>query len=166
MDDYLLPHLRQHAPWCVRRLCCLIAAYHLTCWPLPPCVLGAVELTEYSKELRYFCQACPYVYSIEKKVGAQPGIFQHLMAEWGCPVCVQITKKVTLQKKQVDDVLGGDDAWKNVAKADGALYRSGVWGCHGLLRWKWGLEAYDALPSSHRSPQSPQPRSWPTHPES
>ena len=28
----------------------------------------AVELTEYSKELRYFCQACPYVYKLEKKV--------------------------------------------------------------------------------------------------
>lgn len=32
---------------------------------------------------------------------------------------MQITKKVTLHKKAVDDVLGGEDAWKNVAKTDG-----------------------------------------------
>ena len=34
-------------------------------------------------------------------------------------ICVQITKKVPLQRKQVDDVLGGEEAWKNVAKTDG-----------------------------------------------
>mmetsp|Transcript_14589 Transcript_14589/g.42684 ORF Transcript_14589/g.42684 Transcript_14589/m.42684 type:complete len:110 (-) Transcript_14589:439-768(-) len=55
-----------------------------------------VELTEYSKELRYFCQACPYVYNIDKK----------------------ISKKAKLVVKEVDDVLGGDEAWKNVAKTD------------------------------------------------
>lgn len=33
------------------------------------CFCTAVELTEYSKELRYFCQCCPYVYNIDKKVG-------------------------------------------------------------------------------------------------
>lgn len=32
---------------------------------------------------------------------------------------LQITRTVALQKKAVDDVLGGDDAWKNVAKTDG-----------------------------------------------
>jgi len=31
-----------------------------------------------------------------------------------------VTKAAKLQRKQVDDVLGGDDAWKNVAKTDGA----------------------------------------------
>ncbi|KAG2482479.1 hypothetical protein HYH03_018586 [Edaphochlamys debaryana] len=55
-----------------------------------------VELTEYSKELRYFCQSCPYVYNIDKK----------------------ISKTAPLARKQVDDVLGGEDAWKNVAKTD------------------------------------------------
>ncbi len=60
-------------------------------------LLSAVELTDYSKELRYFCQACPYVYKIDKK----------------------ITKAAKLLRKQVDDVLGGDEAWKNVAKTDG-----------------------------------------------
>eukprot|EP00197_Chlamydomonas_leiostraca_P006996 CAMPEP_0202859956 /NCGR_PEP_ID=MMETSP1391-20130828/1865_1 /ASSEMBLY_ACC=CAM_ASM_000867 /TAXON_ID=1034604 /ORGANISM="Chlamydomonas leiostraca, Strain SAG 11-49" /LENGTH=99 /DNA_ID=CAMNT_0049539071 /DNA_START=169 /DNA_END=468 /DNA_ORIENTATION=+ len=55
-----------------------------------------VELTEGCKELRYFCQACPYIYLIDKK----------------------ITRTVGLAKKAVDDVLGGDDAWKNVAKTD------------------------------------------------
>jgi DNA-directed RNA polymerase III subunit RPC11 len=34
---------------------------------------------------------------------------------------LQISKKTPLKHKEVDDVLGGDDAWKNVAKTDGAL---------------------------------------------
>lgn len=34
---------------------------------------------------------------------------------------MQIEKKKTLHKKEVDDVLGGDEAWKNVAKTDGAM---------------------------------------------
>lgn len=28
-----------------------------------------VELTDFTKELRYCCQTCPYVYKITKKVG-------------------------------------------------------------------------------------------------
>jgi len=55
-----------------------------------------VELTDGSKDLRYFCQACPYVYTITSKV----------------------TKDAPLQKKEVDDVLGGADAWKNAPKTD------------------------------------------------
>lgn len=63
----------------------------------PMCAnLLLVELTQFSKDLRYFCQCCPYVYKIDRK----------------------ITKRVLLSKKQVDDVLGGEEAWKNVAKTD------------------------------------------------
>lgn len=55
-----------------------------------------VELTDFTKELRYCCQTCPYVYKITKK----------------------ITKHAKLEKKAVDDVLGGAEAWKNVQKTD------------------------------------------------
>lgn len=34
---------------------------------------------------------------------------------------MQITKHAKLEKKQVDDVLGGEEAWKNVQKTDGEL---------------------------------------------
>mmetsp|Transcript_19267 Transcript_19267/g.34832 ORF Transcript_19267/g.34832 Transcript_19267/m.34832 type:complete len:109 (-) Transcript_19267:243-569(-) len=54
-----------------------------------------VEIS-YDKQLRCFCQCCPYVYNVTSK----------------------ITKKAPLNKKQIDDVLGGDDEWKNVAKTD------------------------------------------------
>ncbi|KAI8378496.1 hypothetical protein BD560DRAFT_366431 [Blakeslea trispora] len=40
----------------------------------------------------FFCQACPYVYSIQTR---------H-------------TSRKQLKRKEVDDVLGGADAWKNV----------------------------------------------------
>jgi len=69
-----------------------------------------VELTEYSKELRYFCQACPYVYNIDKK----------------------ISKKAKLVVKEVDDVLGGDEAWKNVAKTDGEVPALYLYSMHSL----------------------------------
>ncbi|CAO3643671.1 unnamed protein product [Mucor fragilis] len=40
----------------------------------------------------FFCQSCPYVYSIQSR---------H-------------TSRKQLKRKEVDDVLGGADAWKNV----------------------------------------------------
>ena len=43
----------------------------------------AVELTEYSKELRYFCQACPYVYKLEKKVNfVSSGEWETMCTAW------------------------------------------------------------------------------------
>lgn len=35
---------------------------------------------------------------------------------------LQITKHAKLEKKEVDDVLGGEEAWKNVQKTDGRLH--------------------------------------------
>jgi len=55
-----------------------------------------VETIPSAGELRFFCQTCCYVYSIEK----------------------EISKAVTTVKKEVDDVLGGEAAWANVAKTD------------------------------------------------
>eukprot|EP00879_Flechtneria_rotunda_P007724 GHRR01008097.1.p1 GENE.GHRR01008097.1~~GHRR01008097.1.p1 ORF type:complete len:110 (+),score=19.69 GHRR01008097.1:640-969(+) len=55
-----------------------------------------VELSDFTKELRYCCQTCPYIYKINRK----------------------ISKHAKLKKKQVDDVLGGEEAWKNVQKTD------------------------------------------------
>eukprot|EP00246_Nothoceros_aenigmaticus_P006038 TRINITY_DN1877_c0_g1_i6.p1 TRINITY_DN1877_c0_g1~~TRINITY_DN1877_c0_g1_i6.p1 ORF type:complete len:111 (+),score=17.30 TRINITY_DN1877_c0_g1_i6:234-566(+) len=54
---------------------------------------------EHSKDtghLRLYCPTCPYVYRIDRKV----------------------SKKLALPRKQVDDVLGGDDAWKNVDRIE------------------------------------------------
>lgn len=42
--------------------------------------------------MRFFCQTCPYVQ----------------------PVTKTVTKQLPLQKKKVDDVLGGEEAWANV----------------------------------------------------
>ncbi|KAG0566966.1 hypothetical protein M758_7G094000 [Ceratodon purpureus] len=59
----------------------------------PTCAnLLLVENPSMGRPLRYFCPTCPYVYIIDRKV----------------------SKKLKLKKKEVDDVLGGEDAWKNV----------------------------------------------------
>ncbi|KAG9321386.1 hypothetical protein KVV02_005759 [Mortierella alpina] len=44
-----------------------------------------------------YCQTCPYIY----------------------PVVKTIVQRKTLDRKQVDDVLGGDDAWANVDQTEG-----------------------------------------------
>lgn len=31
-------------------------------------------------------------------------------------LCLQVSKKIIMEKKKVDDVLGGEDAWDNVDK--------------------------------------------------
>lgn len=33
----------------------------------------------------------------------------------------QVTSRMYLQRKQVDDVMGGEDSWKNVDSTDGTL---------------------------------------------
>eukprot|EP00898_Chlorokybus_atmophyticus_P008845 jgi/Chlat1/8962/Chrsp94S08260 len=55
-----------------------------------------VEHTDVRAELRFFCQSCPYVYRVEKKT----------------------SKRLPLVRKQVDDVLGGEEAWKNVDRTE------------------------------------------------
>ncbi|WFD21162.1 RNA polymerase III C11 subunit [Malassezia caprae] len=45
--------------------------------------------------------------------------------KWTCPTCpfefpmdFQVTSRMYLQRKQVDDVMGGEDSWKNVDSTD------------------------------------------------
>ena len=46
------------------------------------------------EDFRFFCRTCPYVYKVEER----------------------FETKMHLERKQVEDVLGGKDAWKNVDK--------------------------------------------------
>ncbi|KAG6542870.1 hypothetical protein Mapa_015774 [Marchantia paleacea] len=63
----------------------------------PTCAnLLLVEHASSGRSLRFFCPTCPYIYRIEKK----------------------ISKKLALKQKEVDDVLGGEDAWKNVDRTE------------------------------------------------
>jgi DNA-directed RNA polymerase subunit M/transcription elongation factor TFIIS len=54
-----------------------------------------VDHSRYGGGLKLYCMTCPYVYDIT----------------------TNIRSEVKIQKKEVDDVLGGEDAWKNVDKA-------------------------------------------------
>ena len=76
------------------------------------------------KELRFQCQTCPYIYAIDRKVRAPA----HVPVPER-PICsvrstltslYQISRAMPLKKKEVDDVLGGEDAWKNVQTTTGA----------------------------------------------
>ncbi|KAG0206517.1 DNA-directed RNA polymerase III subunit RPC10 [Mortierella sp. GBA30] len=48
-----------------------------------------------------YCQTCPYIY----------------------PVVKTIVQRKTLDRKQVDDVLGGDEAWANVDQTEASCPR-------------------------------------------
>ena len=43
-------------------------------------------------DLRFFCKTCPYVFVVDQ----------------------DIENKMPLERKEVDDVMGGADAWKDV----------------------------------------------------
>ena len=58
-----------------------------------------VDHSSYGGGLKLYCQTCPYVYNINST----------------------IRSRVHITPKEVDDVLGGDEAWKNVDKTAGAL---------------------------------------------
>lgn len=61
----------------------------------PPC--GNLLLLEsYQGRLRFYCQTCPYIYKLKATVCSE----------------------VPLEHKQVDDVLGGAEAWKNADQTD------------------------------------------------
>lgn len=45
---------------------------------------------------RFKCQTCPYIYPVESKIGS----------------------RVEFESKKVDDVFGGEDAWKNVDQTE------------------------------------------------
>ncbi|KUF93896.1 Cleft lip and palate transmembrane protein 1 [Phytophthora nicotianae] len=69
----------------------------------PSC--GNILLVEPDSDgMRFFCQTCPYLFQINEKV----------------------EKKVPLQRKQVDDVLGGDEAWENVDQTESTSLLSGT----------------------------------------
>ncbi|KAI5077853.1 hypothetical protein GOP47_0007677 [Adiantum capillus-veneris] len=55
-----------------------------------------VEHAAVGRSLRFFCPTCPYVFPIERK----------------------ISNKLQLKQKEVDDVLGGEEAWKNVDRTE------------------------------------------------
>ena len=60
----------------------------------PTC--GNLLLVDTGASSQFFCQTCPYVYTITTK----------------------LSRKIKLNRKQVDDVLGGDEAWDNVDQSD------------------------------------------------
>lgn len=55
-----------------------------------------IEHPYMSQSLRFFCPTCPYIFPIERK----------------------ISKKLQLKQKEVDDVFGGEEAWKNVDRTE------------------------------------------------
>ena len=56
----------------------------------PPC--GNLLLLEnVDGDLRFFCQTCPYIYKVTNKVATE----------------------MPLERKAIDDIMGGSEAWKN-----------------------------------------------------
>eukprot|EP00906_Rhabdomonas_costata_P018112 RCo026394 len=66
-----------------------------------PCCgnLLLVESTEHL--LRFFCQTCPYV----------------------CPVKETVSERMVLKRKKVDDVMGGEDSWKDADRTKASCPR-------------------------------------------
>ena len=58
--------------------------------------------------MRFFCRTCPYVFQLKSKV----------------------TSEATLERKVVDDVLGGPAAWKNADQTEGARALAATTACH------------------------------------
>lgn len=72
----------------------------------PTCANGLLISTEGDGN-KWTCQTCPYEFPITK----------------------QMTTRVRLRRKQVDDIMGGEDAWKNVDATDGeSRVECDIWG--------------------------------------
>ncbi|CAD7697254.1 unnamed protein product [Ostreobium quekettii] len=62
----------------------------------PTCANVLMVRKDAGGNVRYACQSCPYTYFIDK----------------------EITKVIRVHKKEVDDVLGGEDTWKNAQRTE------------------------------------------------
>ena len=71
--------------------------------------------------MQFFCRTCPYVQEVTTTVSGEvlttPGDSGR-QPRAPCPL--QVAKCAPLATKEVDDVLGGKDAWKNVDQTTGA----------------------------------------------
>ncbi|OWZ77217.1 DNA-directed RNA polymerase III subunit RPC10 [Cryptococcus neoformans Bt85] len=73
---------------------------------------------EDSTDKCWVCPTCPYQFIIERQVCH----LQEAVMGYGLPAnsCDQISMRTHLKRKEVDDVLGGKEAWANVDKTDTA----------------------------------------------
>lgn len=68
-----------------------------------------------------FCPACANVVTVLPSSSTGEN-------KWTCPTCPfefpltqPVTSRTLLQRKEVDDVMGGEDSWKNVDNTEGRL---------------------------------------------
>ena len=55
-----------------------------------------VDTVAATGKMAFYCQTCPYIFPIKKDEG--------------------FSNKLTFQAKQVDDILGGSEAWESLPK--------------------------------------------------
>lgn len=84
-----------------------------------PTCANILQVCNGPEGFRFFCNSCPYVHAIKKP----------------------IAQRTYLKRKEVDDVLGGAEAWKNVDQTEGAWRTPGWegmdWGGSGpMRRWR------------------------------
>lgn len=63
----------------------------------PTCANILLVKRDDSQRFKWYCNTCPYQFPIKQ----------------------QMTTRVKLTRKKVDDIMGGEDAWKNVDSTDG-----------------------------------------------
>ena len=71
-----------------------------------------------------FCPNCANVVTVLPSVSTGAN-------KWTCPTCPfefpmdrQVTSQTHLTRKEVDDVMGGEESWKNVDSTEGAYARA------------------------------------------
>lgn len=77
-----------------------------------------------NSQVRYVCDTCPYTYRVDRK----------------------IVRHVKLERKVVDDVLGGEESWKSMPKTGANCERCVIIGYFMLSSLAM---PYLALPASH-----------------
>jgi DNA-directed RNA polymerase III subunit RPC11 len=72
-------------------------------------------IADSSSDMLLFCPVCGNLLIIGGGGAESPG--QHFICQscpYICPITQRYSQRQMLKRKQVDDVLGGEDAWKNV----------------------------------------------------
>jgi hypothetical protein len=95
-----------------------------------PCCGNLLLIQHHTQgEQSFICQTCPYVFPIgSKEVNNHNKILMVLLImkffilRILCSFFFQYKNRTTLKRKEVDDVLGGEEGWKNVDSTEGKVF--------------------------------------------
>ena len=81
-------------------------------------------MEKFIKGMLLFCPTCNNLLLLQQNLHTALQEFYCQSCPYACPVQKNYSNRNKLERKAVDDVLGGADAWDNVDSTEGIFFKS------------------------------------------